>query len=483
MQKIGILGFGVVGKSTLNFLKKIQSPLEQFDPKNIKISVFDQKDLTSSEIAEIESFGAEYFTSKDVSLFLQSNGYIIASPGVDLSAYNKFANKFICELDLFAQVFNKKTVAITGTLGKTTVTNMIYKITSSFTDFAVNLGGNIGSGMLNLALKNNDVDLAILELSSFQLEPNTKFAPDLALFTNFYPNHLDRHLTTKNYFDAKWKIFEHQSSDQVSIIPLSLFNLYEDLPSKLATLKSQICFISSNPISDEDKERIKKFGKMVFFAEKENLYFGSFKAENFVSFKIADLNNLPSSGFLENWVLILTTFYLLAGNCNFLNDEKWTEKLISTKFNPSVDAYRLEHFANFKGIDFYDDSKSTVIQATKAALDKLINNKRPVILILGGLDKGVDRSPFFKDLQNIPQENLKSIFCLGKDPQKFGGYKTFPTLQDLVDEIMKIAKSGDQVLFSPGGTSFDFFKNYKHRGDLFKEVVREYACKGESVKS
>jgi len=489
-KKIGILGFGVVGKSALNFLSY---SYEGRDDKksNIKISVFDQRDLSVDEIAQINRHGGVYFQDKNnISKFFEENDYIIVSPGVDLNPFQQYSHKFIFELDLFSSVFKNKTIAITGTLGKTTVTNMIYKIVSSFwkdeslQNYKVGLGGNIGYGMLDLALKAGQLDLAVLELSSFQLELNKSFAPYIALWTNFFPNHLDRHKTLKEYFDAKWKIFANQTEEQFSLIPVWLLYSYLNLEEKLLSLKSKIYFVSARPLSEDEMVKLSKLNKDVFFIENNGLFLGRFVTnEGFIRKKIADLSNLPNFSFLENWILIMAAFYLLNHNLDFLKDSNWQSKLIEMKFNPSVDAYRLEHFAHYNDIDFYDDSKSTVTQATKAALEKLMGNNRPVILILGGLDKGVDRTKFFEELKLISKNRLKAVFCLSKQDSGFLDFKKFSSLQDLIKAIAEIAQPGDQVLFSPAGTSFDFFKNYKHRGDQFKEVVNEYIRKGEFIKT
>jgi UDP-N-acetylmuramoylalanine--D-glutamate ligase len=117
------------------------------------------------------------------------------------------------------------------------------------------------------------------------------------------------------------------------------------------------------------------------------------------------------------------------------------------------------------------------MQATQAAVEKLTKNNRPIILIVGGLGKGVDRSPLVQFLSTVPQ--IKKVFCLGHEClghecAEFSCYERYPSLNKLVDAIMQIAGQGDQVLFSPSGSSFDLFSNYKERGEAFKREVLEY---------
>ena len=109
----------------------------------------------------------------------------------------------------------------------------------------------------------------------------------------------------------------------------------------------------------------------------------------------------------------------------------------------------------------------------------MIKNNRPVILIVGGQSKGVDRSAFLARLSRIPTDKLKNVFCFGKEIEVFQNYKMFTSLEETVNAVMEVAEPRDQILFSPGGASFDLFNDYKHRGNVFKELVGNYARKKE----
>jgi UDP-N-acetylmuramoylalanine--D-glutamate ligase len=471
-EKIGILGFGIVGKSVLDFLKSYYP--------NVQIGVWDQRKLEPSEIEIINFGGAKFFeASFPVKSFFDSHDQIVVSPGVNLrklfdsADFEKYKTKCIGELDFFAQHFKKQSIAITGTLGKTTVTKLLGQLTNK-TVFNANgfenvaTGGNIGDAMLHLIKKQHELDLAVLELSSFQLDLNKKFAPDVAIWTNFYPNHLDWHPDMQDYLLAKFKIFEYQKQNQYSIFPESLF-LQDDFVKKLKNLESQICIICES--IDNGFAFLKNTGiQKCFIFGQQNNKFCVWSLENEKikdSVQLFDLNFLPDVSFIENWFLVLAALHCLKFDLKVLEDY-FQEKdlfLAEEKFCE----HRVELFTTINGVDFYNDSKSTIVQATQAAIKKLEKNGKPIILILGGLGKGVDRSSFFKSVSD--SKNFKKVFFFGKPSKEFESFHIYSSLQDVLHDIFQIAKPGDQVLFSPSGTSFDFFKDYEHRGTAFKELV------------
>jgi UDP-N-acetylmuramoylalanine--D-glutamate ligase len=496
---IGILGFGVVGKSVLHFLKKtIPSLLNQtmylnntlINLQDSRVSVWDKRELEVEEIKQIEGLDAYYIATKELILdFLESNDYIVVSPGFDLREYSEFKDKWICELDLFSSFFTKPVLAITGTLGKTTITSLIGNTVNLLPSFQnkkeenkkkASIGGNIGNGMLKIIEEQNDVSLSVLELSSFQLEYSKKFAADITIWTNFYPNHLDWHANLSDYFEAKWNIFKYQNSNQISILSVDIFNVNKDLDSKLANLKSQICFVSSKVLTSRELNRLRKYSSTVFFARNNCLYVASAVGDNFISQKLMDLQKIPKISFAQNWIFILSALYMMGKDLKTIESVQFRKELNSCWLNDNNKSHRMEFFAAFKGSDFYNDSKSTVVQSTKQAFSKLDQNDRPIILIMGGLGKGVDRSYFLKEL---PQKNLKSILCFGKEAAIIGGNKVFNSLDETVKAVMEEIQPGDQVLFSPGGASFDLFENYKQRGNMFKELVKKYGKSAEQSKN
>lgn len=210
-KKIGIWGFGVVGKAAVNFLRNHTTTL----------SVMDKKILSAEERTFFAHTAIHFVqqTPAVIESFLQNNDLILVSPGIDLRPYVHHQHKCISELDLFSHFFKKPIIAITGTIGKTSTTSLLSSLLGN-AGKRVALGGNIGTGMLELISQQEQVDCAVLELSSFQLEYSKTTAPDFVIWTNFYPNHLDRHSTVPDYFSAKMKSVAYQHANQQALLPL-----------------------------------------------------------------------------------------------------------------------------------------------------------------------------------------------------------------------------------------------------------------------
>ncbi len=474
-KKIGILGFGVVGKSALSFLqnkKKLNLKHLDADLESLKFDIWDQN------------------SSLSMNDFINLHDLIIPSPGINLNDFYSVREKFICELDIFSSYFKKPVVAITGSLGKTTSTKLlgmlsavaikpqgfqigdesgyggISRETTALKPLSASLsksglkpfvGGNIGLGMLEAIEQQDAYDIGVLELSSFQLEFSKYFAPDLALFTNCFPNHLDRHKTLKNYFDAKFNLFRYQNENQYALFSDQILQdeVRPFFLEQVKKLKSQVCLVFDSKPDFDFLKSLNLESFKIFYRQEDKLYF-----ENM----IFDLSVLPEVTFIQNWLMIISGLYLLGVDLKELQ-KSFRDKSFIVEDNH----HRVEHFATIKGVSFYDDSKATVIQSTLAAVKRLAS-KGPVILILGGLNKGVDRSPIISELAKIKE--LKKVYCYGPNCSDFGSFScNFGTLEDIISDITKIMQPGDQVLLSPSGTSFDFYQNYKHRGKVFQELV------------
>ncbi len=474
-QKIGIVGFGTVGKSALHF---IQASM------HADCYVWDERILTSYEQGLIRKHSVTHVRgdSSNFENFLQSCDSIIVSPGIDKHLYEHHIDKVICELDLFSQHFFKPTIAITGTLGKTSVARMLTHCLRAyvFNEYAstrartmrVALAGNIGRGMLDIIDEQDHIDLGILELSSFQLELSSSFAPDIALITNMYPNHLDRHRSFEAYIDAKFNLLLHQNKKQIALVP-ALFVLdstFSRCAKILVSVQSHICYVHLRRPTFEEWGRLNDYRATIFFVDDGKLFVTQLPFTNGDERCIVSLRGLPDIGYHENWLFVVCTLYLLGCDVTCLESDAIKEI--------QLDPHRVEKCAMIDGVDFYDDSKATIMQATIAAVNKLATHKRPIILMVGGLGKGIDRLSHSKNLRK--NKRIKRIVCFGKECNQFEGCEAFASLESAVDYVMSVAWSGDQVLFSPGGTSFDLFDNYKQRGEAFKELVRSY---GERKKS
>ena len=212
-KKYGVWGLGVVGKSVLQFLRK--NGIKQ-------LCVMDKRSPNSEEEIFLKKVGVEFIDQGEQERFFNENDYIIPSPGIDIGKMiNK--EKLIEEADLFYDAWKKSVIGVTGTLGKTSIVHMLGQILRK-NGLNIQTGGNIGTGMLDLV--DEDAESALLELSSFQLERTKRFAPDIAVITNIYPNHLDRHGTLQAYIATKLCILEHQRDGQQALLPWGLSRKY-----------------------------------------------------------------------------------------------------------------------------------------------------------------------------------------------------------------------------------------------------------------
>jgi UDP-N-acetylmuramoylalanine--D-glutamate ligase len=356
----------------------------------------------------------------------------------------------LTEIDLFQTAWNqekiKKTIAITGTLGKTSITHLLSTILNAQTETTIT-GGNIGIGMLDLV--QSPLEQALLELSSFQLEHTKTFAPDLAIWTNFFPNHLDRHTNLDEYFAAKKNVLLHQKPDQIALVPLELA---DQLRADKKIGNRPLAFFTTSEISTS-------------LLPHDTLYHFD-KAGNILRNNIIILQNiyLPKISYKNNWLIIAAALDLLKLD---------VQKNICAVKKFTLPDYRLEKVATINGITYYNDSKSTIMQATVAAVNEIQNG--PIILLLGGLCKGVDRSQFIKQLTT----KVHKIICFGAEAELLSTtcnqcnivVEAYPTLEKALAITAQQAQSGTSVLFSPGGASFDLFKNYQARGECFKQLV------------
>lgn len=421
-KKIGIWGFGVVGQSAAQWL-------QQFD---CSVQILDK--IQQNHPASIVQ------TEESIEYFLTHNDIIIASPGISIHQYKRYHHKFMCELDIFAQEFYGITVAITGSVGKTSITTaMQHCIPQSIA------AGNIGYPMLSALLQNPQPKTIILELSSFQLLHSKTFAPDIAIITNFYANHLDYHKNEEEYFLAKCNIFKYQQSHQKAIIPCSLIKRIENSMS----IQSQIFLTCTQNCAHHDYP--------TFFIQNNVIKFNNTPI-------VENIDRFPHFTYQENWLQIIATLYLQ--NISLQNIHETLQSLPGQE-------HRLEKIITYQGSTFYNDSKSTVWQATKAALTTFDNQS--CALFLGGLSKGADRTPLIQFLQNKPI----TVFAFGKEAQQIQNLcnqytiscSTYQNLQDAVQACLN-QPLPQNIILSPAGSSYDLFKNYQERGTIFKNLIK-----------
>jgi UDP-N-acetylmuramoylalanine--D-glutamate ligase len=454
-KKIGIWGFGIVGKSALPY----------FLSKTPHIQVLDAKHLSLEDQQLLGHYAIPFYEQHNhLQQFLDENDYILASPGIDLRPYSSYSHKWVTELDIMQQEFKKPIIAITGSVGKTSITSILSQIFQHHNRPHIYTGGNIGHGMLSLAHTPDQYDGALLEVSSFQLEHCKIFAPDLAIWTTFYPNHLDRHGTLQAYFDAKFQLIARQQSQQQALIPASILPFMEN--KKVFSEINVLCDIECNlEISQYKHLPIKR----VFFIQDNILYMH--ESNNNVS--LFDLRTLPSVTFKQNWLIILSSLYLAH---RFLAMPSYLTTITQTAQHITLPEHRLELVTSYSGISIFNDSKATTPASTLAAVHTL--QDKPIILLLGGLSKGIDRRPFIEQLKN----KVHSIVCFGKEAEQLKSWcdtseipaYCFSTLEEAASKALTLAQNNTYILFSPAGSSFDLFKDYQERGTYFKNFVHAH---------
>ncbi len=376
---------------------------------------------------------------------------IIKSPGIPETApmIVKVKEKnipIISEIEFAGRYTHAKMICITGSNGKTTTTSLIYHILKN-AGYNVGLAGNIGRS-LALQVAEENFDYYVIELSSFQLDNMYKFKADIAVLMNITPDHLDRYdFKMQNYVDAKMRIIQNQTPDDA-------FVFWNDDPIVAAELKkyhikARLCpfseFKSDSVIGYVDADEYVIEGPTPFNMEQEEL---ALRGKH-------NLYNSLAAGITAD----------LAG----VSNEKIREGL---KTFEGVE-HRLEKAGRVRGVEFVNDSKATNVNACWYALDSM---RTPVVLILGGKDKGNDYSEIF----DLVRQKCIGLVFLGVDNSKlhaaFDGFglpiADVKSMKDCVDECFKMAKPGSTVLLSPCCASFDLFKNMEDRGEQFKECVK-----------
>ena len=441
MKRIVVLGAAESGAGAAVLAKKKGFDVFVSDMSNIKDRYKEQ--LNSHEIVWEEGHHTE-------ELILNADE-VIKSPGIPENApmIQKVKAKnipIISEIEFAGRYTNAKMICITGSNGKTTTTSLIYHILKN-AGYNVGLAGNIGRS-LALQVAEEQHDYYVIELSSFQLDNMYEFKADIAVLMNITPDHLDRYdFKMQNYVDSKMRIIQNQT-------PEDAFVFWYDDPIVSAELKkydikARLCpfseFKSNSVIGYVDKDEYVIEGPTPFNMEQEEL---ALRGKH-------NLYNSLAAGITAD----------LAG----VSNEQIREGL---KTFEGVE-HRLEKAGRVRGVEFINDSKATNVNACWYALDSM---RTPVVLILGGKDKGNDYSEIF----DLVKEKCIGLVFLGVDNSKlhaaFDGFgipiADVKSMKDCVAECYKMAKPGSTVLLSPCCASFDLFKNMEDRGEQFKECVK-----------
>lgn len=419
-QKILILGFGREGRSTYRFLT------ENFP--ELTLGIADRNEAIGKE----EYLSARLYLGKNYLQAVHNYDLVIKSPGVFLGDfYNAGKLKTTSQTDMFLQIFGSQTIGVTGTKGKSTTAALIYHLLKSSGRDSL-IMGNMGFPAFDSIEKIHSESLIVYELSAHQLE-YVHHSTHIGVLLNLFPEHLDYFRDYESYQAAKLNIFNYQEESDIAICGQSITSIRN-------------CYIMKKP---EDELEYLVGGKIT----------GS---------QLLQMSRLKGSHNLGNILIALRVVKLVGLS------PKTALKYLST-FQPLP--HRLEYVGCFGGVEFYNDSISTIPQSTMAAVSSLENTD---VLILGGFDRGIDYSSLVDFLLN---SDISHFFFLGKAGQRM--YDLFQqdcTVKNLfkvacmedVFEVLKISPEIHSCLLSPAAASYDQFHNFEHRGDIFKELAKTF---------
>ena len=442
MKRIVILGAGESGAGAAVLAKK-----EGFD-----VFVSDMSEIKTQYKSMLNEYGIVWEEKQHTESLILNADEVIKSPGIPDKApiiKKLLAQKtsVISEIEFAGRYTNAKMICITGSNGKTTTTMLVYHILKS-AGLKVGLAGNVGNS-LALQVATASFDYYVVELSSFQLDGMTEFKADIAILLNITPDHLDRYdYNFQNYVDSKFKITQNQTEQDA-------FIFRENDPVIKAELEKRNIHSAMYPFAIERSEKTKAF------IEQEDLIIKSLKT----------LFTMPTSD-LALQGMHNTYNSMAAGLAASIVDVRKDNIRQSLQDFQGVE-HRLEYVATVKNIRFINDSKATNVNSCWYALQSM---KTPVVLILGGTDKGND----YSEIEALVKEKVKTLIFMGLDNKalhtffdgKVDEIIDVQSMEAAVNEAYKAADGGDTVLLSPCCASFDLFQNYEDRGKQFKNIVR-----------
>ena len=444
-KRVLVVGLGKSGVASALFLKAHGAQVTVSDTKS--------GDELRNEIPVLLDHGITVETGGHGDRTFRGQDLIVVSPGVPvdeppLVQARAVGEAVIGEIELAAQFLPGPIVAITGSNGKTTTTTLSGEILTA-AGLPTLVGGNIGTPAISLAERANPETAIVLEISSFQLETIQTFRPKVAVVLNVTPDHLDRHRTFEVYVDAKARIFENQQDTDFAV-------LNADDPTCVAMgsrTRAQVFWFS----------RQKEVQRGAWVRD-GNIVFRDAKGQQR---EIMQVSEIPLKGAhnLEN---------VLAAVCAGVLMGCASDKIRQAVRDFKAVEHRLEFVATIRGVDYYNDSKATNVDATIKALESFPAN---IHLILGGKDKGSD----YTVLNDLLRQRVKRVYTIGAAAAKIESQIKGPeivhaeTLENAIRKANATAQSGDVVLLAPACASFDQFKNYEHRGQMFKEIVRGLA--------
>lgn len=444
-KKVLVSGVAKSGISAAYLLKKLGA--------NVTIQDAKTEDKLGDVVTELKNNGITLFLGANPDDIIEDMDILVMSPGVptDLPFVNKARENnipVIGEIELAYMFCKSPIIGITGTNGKTTTTTLVGDICKAYYNntFVV---GNIGNPFADITLDTTNDGAVVAELSSFQLETIKEFTPKVSAVLNITPDHLNRHHTLENYIAAKERVFENQTSDDYCIL-----NYNDETTKAMANkTKAKVIFFSLNNSLEEG-----------IYSDDKSIYIKALGYDQ----KVVDIDELKILGGhnVEN--------AMAAIGCSIALGVPMDIVVKVLKAFTAVE-HRIEYVTTVNDIEFYNDSKGTNPDASIKAVEAM---KRPICIIAGGYDKGSD----FTEWIDTFKGRVKFVAVIGAVKDKivdtlnkadFTNYKTADTFEEAIDLCYENAEKGDCVLLSPACASWDMFKSYEQRGEIFKDYVRK----------
>ena len=448
MKNIVVLGGGISGYGSAILAKK----------KGFGVFLSDSGRIADRYKQKLDEWQVPYEEGGHSEDRILAATEVVKSPGIPETApivrkIRAAGIPVISEIEFAGRYMGKaRCICITGSNGKTTTTSLIYKIMRD-AGLNVALGGNIGESFA-YSVATGDYDWYVLELSSFQLDGMYRFRAHIGVLMNITPDHLDRYdHCFQNYVDSKMRITQNQTSRDWFVYSGDDETIRQQLPKHDLRMR-QLPFAARNAVASGAGDAFLCDGKFTAAAGKESVEIDMSKM------RIAGLHNAYNA-----MAAALAT--LAAGVA--------PAKIRKSLYDFAPVEHRLEPVAEKQGVLWINDSKATNVDSVWYALESM---KRPLVWIAGGTDKGNDYGP----LKEFARQKVHTLVCMGLDNAKlvgeFSGVVPDVVSVDSFEAAMTAAKAaarpGDAVLLSPACASFDLFKNYEHRGEMFKNWVNQH---------
>ncbi|MFT6407211.1 MAG: UDP-N-acetylmuramoylalanine--D-glutamate ligase [Arenicella sp.] len=431
-----VIGLGVTGYSVARYLLA----------RGLEVVVMDSRvepPLGSEFKREFPNIEVQFGAFSEHAL--EGHALLVVSPGVSLKepmlrSAKKAGAHIVGDIELFIQENHKPLIAITGSNGKSTVTTLVGEMCTA-AGIKPLVAGNIGKPALDALTDMLEFDVAVLELSSFQLETTYQVPAESSAILNISADHMDRYDSMGDYVLAKARIIRGAKR---AVLPG-----HDEWLAQITNVNEIFCFELEKPVNDNDFGVVKKSGKRWLVKGQQRLML---------------LHDIPLIG-LHNVKNVLSAFALV----DFLKLP--LDELVTAVMNFKGLPHRMQTIATTDKLSWVNDSKATNVGATATALNSI---EQKLVWIAGGQAKGAD----FDELKSVVNANIRQLILIGEDATKIESALTgllpisfAKDMQDAVQQAANLAIAGDIVLFSPACASFDMFKSFEHRGDEFRRCV------------